>query len=73
MICPNCNRSIPKKTHLLKNGCKWCIKVKPNKKLTPSEFISKVYYYLSYQRGFPGWKTKFVKQIEKLIKLVKYE
>lgn len=73
MKCPNCDRIIPNKTHLVKNGCKWCIKPKKENNLTPSEFIYKVYYWLSYQRGFPGWKTKFVKQIEKLIKLVKYE
>lgn len=88
MICPKCKRLIPNKTHLLKNGCKWCdipfilwdqewdklLKVVPDpdsKYLTPSEFISKVYYYLSYKRGFPGWETKFVKQIKKSINLVK--
>lgn len=23
--CPNCNREIPNKEHLRKNGCKWCV------------------------------------------------
>jgi len=81
--CTNCNRIIPNKTHLIENGCKWCIGitevwdeewgellegVTDNYYLTSAEFISKVYYWLSYQRGFPGWKTNFVNKIKELVK-----
>ena len=84
--CPNCNRIIPNKAHLIENGCKWCVGitevwdkewdellegVADKEYITPTVFIHKIYYYLNYKRGFPGWEIKFVNRIRRLIKRVK--